>query len=174
MGGAFARGDQTELAAELLRVLRGGAEPIVFDDFALHRYDPGAGLWSPIDDSEASRIVQSFAGRPVQSGKGTDLKIDLKDVRGARALAADQAHLPEFFHAGPSGLAFKNGFVEVTAGGVEPHPHSPKHRARFGYSFDYVGNVAAPMFLKFLYDLFRDDGDREEKICLLQEFFGRA
>jgi putative DNA primase/helicase len=110
---------------------------------------------------------------------GTDgpkpLKIKLGDVKGAIALAHHQVSDVEFFTNAPDGIAFSNGFVRVSAAGTVIEPHSPDHRARFAYPFPYDPVIAAPKrWLKFLYGIFRDDADREERVMLVHEFFGGA
>ena len=169
-GPVFSRGDHVELAVNLLAHLEGTGEPVIFDAGALHRYEPARGLWTPIESTELSTVSQSFAGAKLDTGR--PLKIRASDISGAVQLASARATRRDFFTGGPIGLAFANGFVEVTGDAIRMRPLSPENRARFGYSFDFSANGASKPWLQFLQDLFRDEDDREERIAFLQEFFG--
>lgn len=165
----FALGDHVEIGRALVTELRGIAD-VVFDEGRPWTYTP-SGRWEAIDRAHESRIVQGFAGSP-KLPNNSPLRIKASDVSGAIALAHDQIAKPGFFLGAPPGLVFSNGFVKVSARGVEILEHSAEHRARTGYPFEYVGNVCAKRWLAFLYSVFRDDDDREEKIVCLQEFLG--
>lgn len=167
-GVEFVRGDHAELAGMLLGRLPG--EP-VHDEGALYGYDDGTGLWRAIDRTEQSRVVQSFAGAALPSGKA--VRIGANDVSGTIRLAADLAAKDRFFSSAPFGLMFANGFLSVTKDGATIQPHAPEHRARFGYPFDYQPRTPT-LFLGFLAALFRDDADRAERITFTQEFFGSS
>src|ERR1019366_6567270 len=124
--------------------------------------------------AEQSRTVQSFAGTTVEAKRPKQLQVRAPDVNGALKLAGHQAARTNFFADAPRGLVFTNGFVTVTSKGVELLAHAPENRARFSYLFPYAGPAQAPLFMTFLRALFRDDQDCEEKILLLQEFFGAS
>ena len=80
--------------------------------------------------------------------------------------------VPEFFSQALPGVAFTNGFVTVSSQGIQVLPHSPDHRATFGFPFSFHPTTPAPWFSKFLHDIFVEDLDAVEKCCLLQEFVG--
>lgn len=169
----FLRGDHVEIAERLIEILRvhaGGH--VVADEGMIYAYDSKRGVWTETSASEQSRIVQSFAGCSIAKGdRAVPLKVQASDVAGAIKLAADQVGRPSFFADGRKGIAFTNGFAEVTAAGVRMHTHSPDHRTRFAYAFPYEKTVAK-RFLTFLESIWRDDPDKHEKIALLQEFGG--
>ena len=167
------RGDHVELAERLLQTLGMDHDPLVGDEARIHGYDAKIGTYRPVDPSRLSCVVQGFAGTPIEDSK-KPLAIRASDVSGAVRLAYDRVASPGFFAAAPAGLAFTNGFVRVSAAGVERVAHSPDHRARFAYGFDYAGNRPPVEFLRFLHALFRDDPDREEKIVCLQEHLGAS
>lgn len=167
------RGDHVELAEHLLKNIRNAHDPIVGDEARIHGYDAKLGIYKPIDPSRLSCIVQGFAGAEVDCQK-KPLTIRSGDVSGAIKLAYDRVAAPSFFATAQPGLAFANGFVSASAAGVELTAHSPNHRARFAYAFDFAGNRPPIAFLKFLHALFRDDTDREEKIACLQEHLGAS
>jgi P4 family phage/plasmid primase-like protien len=169
----FQRGDHVEIAEQLLAKLGGDFGRVIGDEARIHGYAASSGIFKPVDPSQLSRIVQGFAGSQVVGGK-RPLSIRAQDVSGAVRLAYDRVAEPGFFAWGTPGLAFANGFVSVAMDAVKLVPHSPDHRARFAYGFDYAGNAPPLSFLKFLHSLFRDDSDREEKIFCLQEMLGAS
>ncbi|MGO9835104.1 MAG: phage/plasmid primase, P4 family [Polyangiaceae bacterium] len=173
--GAFRRGDHVELAERMLLRVEGDGPPSVFDDLALHRYEPASGLWRILSDGQQSCIVQTFAGATIRGNTPKPLKIKSSDVSGARTLAAHRREKLGFFADAPRrGIAFANGFVMVDAEGVKTTPHDPENRVRYGYDFAYEAGIAPVRWLKFLHGVFRDDEDREEKMAFVQEFFGAA
>jgi hypothetical protein len=167
------RGDHVELAEHLLVQLRAQTNPLVGDEARIHGYRSDTGIYKPLDPSRLSVIVQGFAGATV-AGSTRPLSIRATDVNGVTRLAYDRIAEPGFFAGARPGLAFANGFVSVSADGPVLMPHSPEHRARFAYGFDYAGNVPPKALLAFLHALFRDDHDREEKILCLQEHLGAS
>ncbi len=170
----FHRGDQVELAERLLAcLLNEKCTPLVGDENELFGYRPALGLWLVIPRQEQSKILQTFAGAPVR-GRTESLRMSDFDIRGAARLAYDRKAEPGYFSAAPAGLAFANGFVTVTASGVSLAAHSPDHRARLGFPFDYVRHPSAPGFLSLLEALFRDDADKNQKIAALQEHAGAS
>jgi P4 family phage/plasmid primase-like protien len=170
----FQRGDQVELAGRMLARLHAeNGTLIVGDGGELFRYGRTSGLWTVVARGEQSRIAQTFAGAAV-AGKSEPLRVSAFDVRGAMTLAYDQVAEPGYFDTAPGGLAFANGFVSVSKTGIELTSHSPAHRARHGFPFDYVHNPSIPSFLRFLDDLFRDDVDKNQKIAALQEHAGAS
>jgi hypothetical protein len=151
----FQRGDHVELAGHMLARLHAeDRASVVGDEGELFRYSPATGLWAIVSHGEQSRIAQSFAGAAVV-GRTEPLRVSAFDVRGAMTLAQDQVAQPGYFSAMPAGLAFANGFVSVSQTGTEIASHSPVHRARHGFDFDYVRDSPIPLFLRFLDDLFR-------------------
>ena len=148
------------------------AGPVVYCEGSVFRFSSVTGIYQPVPDADQSCIVQGFAGCTRSDGKTVKLKAS--DVRGAVALAHDRIEDVSFFTQAPPGLAFANGFVRVTAEGVTLSDHAPEHRARIAYPFPFERGAAPMRWLSFLYSVFRDDADREERIALVHEFFGGA
>ncbi len=170
----FQRGDHVELAGRMLARLHAeNRTSVVGDEGELFGYSPATGLWAVVSHGEQSRIAQGFAGAIV-AGRTEPLRVSAFDVRGAITLAYDQVAQPGYFSATPAGLAFANGFVSVSQTGTEIASHSPVHRARHGFEFDYLRDSPIPLFLCFLDDLFRDDADKSDKIAALQEHAGAS
>ena len=173
-GAPWMRADHVEIARHALSELQGSGPPLVFDDGSLHRYERD-GLWRTVDDAQISRVIQGFSGTWIET-EGAALDLRAGDVGGATKLAQHRVQDVGFFAKARPGLVFRNGFVEVLPDRDRPvvRGHSPDHRARFAYGFDYEHGRATPRWLAFLLALFRDDADREERILLLHEFFGGA
>ena len=171
----FERGDHVELGECMLARLEGDGPRTVFADLDLHKYNPASGLWHPIQVAAQSCTIQDFAGATVVGPKPRKLRIRAPDVSGARTLAAHRREQIDFFFEAPRGIVFTNGFVQVSADeGVRLRSHAPENRARHGYDFAFESGATPLAWLKFLYALFRDDEDREEKILFVQEFFGAS
>jgi P4 family phage/plasmid primase-like protien len=168
----FDRGDHVELAEALVSVL-GAAVDVVGDEGKVWRYNAETGRYAEIDRASQSRAVQSFAGAACGE-KGKALTLDAKDVYGAMRLAYDRVAVQDFFANAPAGTVFTNGFATVTANGIELRPHARENRARYGFAFELSSSSLAPKHLKFLYDVWAPDADREEKVLLWQEFGGAA
>lgn len=169
-GESFDRGDHVELGERMLERLRGDGPELVHAEGELYRYGVGTGLWTPVDEGEQSREVQSFAGSWV--GKRT-LKIKLGDVSGSMKLAHHRVADRDFFATAPAGIAFTASYVQVLPSGeIEQREHSPEHRARFAYPFGYRATPQPARLLAFLGEVFRDDDDKEQKIALVQEYVG--
>jgi P4 family phage/plasmid primase-like protien len=168
--GTFERGDHVEIAGRLVSTLR-ETSPTVYADGKMYAYSDDCGIFEAVDPARMSRIVQSFAGSPVGE-KGKTLALKASDVHGAIKLAGDQAAEPEFFASAHRGIAFADGFVEVTHENIIKREHSPDHRARFVYGFEYVETAAPTRLLEFFVQVFRGDDDRAEKIRLVQEYLG--
>lgn len=168
------RGDHVELASELLDRLPSDATPIA-DLGSLHTYRAAAGVWCAVDRSDASRIVQGFAGCAVGYGdKPKPMRIRAGDVGGAITLAQDQVARPGFFDDATPGLAFSNGFVRLDGNRIAFEPHSPEHAARFSYAFHFDAAAPRSRWLACLADAFKGDDDAADKIACLQEFAGAS
>jgi len=162
------------LAVALLEELR-GQQPVelVYDVGETHQYNPRTGIWEPISPDEQSRRVQAFAGLQV-FGKKRPLCISAGAVHGTIQLARARIAQPRFFKDAPSGLTFRNGFVQIGATGVVLHPHSHEHRSTLSLPFDYDPNSPCPRWRQFLEEVFRGDTDATAKCDCLQEFFGAS
>lgn len=171
----FERGSHVELAKAMLQELEsvadGKLKVPIYDEGALYRYDPSRGIWARVDDDDAGKIVQGFDG--FHAGKNY-LKLKENDVKGALSCARREAKMDRFFADAPPGLAFRNGLVQVKSdGSIDLVAHSPDHRVRFAYEFDYLGDEPA-RFLETLQGMFKPDADADAKIQLIGEFAGTS
>lgn len=170
-GGArdFERGDHVELAKHLIFTFPPEGQRS-FTEGEFYAYDK-SGVFLAVDRAQLSRTVQDFAGSAVGD---KDLSIKAADVKGTITLASDQLADPEFFQKARPGIAFANSFVQVTADGVVEVEHSPEHRARVAYDFDYQPSEQPVRLLAFFSQVFRDDDDAPEKTAFLQELGGMS
>ncbi len=173
---AFERGDHVELAARLVESLASsgpaGATPAVYSDGHVWKYDEQEHIYRPIDPRVLRRMVHQYAGATVLSGKNSKLRINAGS--GVITVAQDQLYQEDYFADAPIGLTFANGFLTVTEGEAKLVGHSPAHKARFRYPFDYNQEAMPNRFLQFLAQVFRDDTDAADKIKLLQEYVGAS
>lgn len=102
------------------------------------------------------------------------LKVNASLASGVITVAQDQLYQENYFADAPVGLTFANGFLTVTEGEAKLVGHSPAHKARFRYPFDYNQEAMPNRFLQFLAQVFRDDTDAADKIKLLQEYVGAS
>jgi putative DNA primase/helicase len=176
----FERGDETEIGIALLDAFadkdRHGKlrhESLVFDEGSLYRFDRSEGIWLKPTEKEQTLVVQGFAGSPLATGNST-LKINSKTEQGAIRLAHRRVKDDGFFSDAPVGFAFKNGFVEVSAEGLNLRQHQGDDRARYKFEFDFLPSPRTDRWLNFLDDLFINDVDKTERIAFLQEFLGAS
>lgn len=173
----FERGDHVELAGKLIESLTcmgpAGATPAVYADGHVWRYDELEHIYRPIDPRVLRQIVHQFAGTMVHSGeKPRPLKVNAGLASGVITVAQDQLYEVDYFSNALMGLTFANGFVTVAQHEINVRGHSPAHRARFRYAFNFDHNAVPSKFLEFLGQVFRDDSDAEDKRKLLQEYIG--
>jgi len=164
------RGDQVELADLLVATLGS----VVADEGQQWRYVPERGLYERIERDEQSRIVQSFAGRPVSRGKdkSVPLRIGASDVAGSIQLASHRTARKDFFANAPAGIAFADCFLALTPTGLEKRPHHEGNRARAAYPFAFDEAASPAETRALLAATFEGEADAEERIAFLQEFWG--
>jgi len=167
----FRRGDHVEIATQLVSDLN-ELGPTIYTDGMVYRYTSESHVYSPIEPLDLRKMVHQYAGTMVIKGKEPKpLMVSAGLVEGVRTVAHDRLHRADFFAGARTGLTFANGFVAADG---SLHDHSPEHRARFAYPFDFAPNASPKRFLNFLDQVFEGDPDREQKISLLQEYIGTA
>lgn len=171
---SFRIGDAAEISKKLEREARDG-QPLVFDQGALHRYNPDTGLWQNLPEHELSQIVQEYSGAPVfydPEKKPTKLKISGTAKRDAVELLHDRHTRPGFFDEAPDGLMLQDTFLRVVDNDLHEETPSQEHRARVGVNVPYQPDAEAPLFDEYLRSIFEGDEDAEAKRQLLLEFCG--
>jgi phage/plasmid-associated DNA primase len=170
-GPHFKLGDHAEIAAHLFAKYTVGPVAPIYDEGALHAYDPERGVWTAISDDKLSQDIQTLSGAAV--GEKRQLLITNALIHGTVQCLIAKVRSPGFFAAAPrDGVAMRNGYARVTASGVDSEAHSPDHRQRHHYAFDYKLGQRPRRFIECLEYAFRGDDDAQQKIDLLQEFAG--
>lgn len=166
--------DHAELAGALIEHLRkkSGVD-VVFDRGSLYTYASVTGVWQEVKPAEISRVIQSWSNKPTRDDV---LRVSDTTVKGVTSLACDLPagdHGEGFFGEAPKGIAFANGFVQVTADGFAVLPCSPDNRQVYALPYAYDPNAQAPRWHRFLDEVFALDGpEAPEKARLLAQFAG--
>jgi P4 family phage/plasmid primase-like protien len=167
-------GSDVEVGQRTLDLLRQDDVPIVFDRGEFYRYAAAMGIWQPLPRAEIERTVHRFDGASCTDGDGKLYKANQPRVVGAVARAAAIAEKTGFFAAAPPGLAFMNGFLNVSADGARLMPHSPDHRVTVGLSMSYDPAARPHRHERYLSEVFAPDdpADADAKKQLIQQFVG--
>lgn len=171
------RNSEVRFATFAIAELAKNVDWIVSTDGRLHLYDDATGVWSPLDQQSVHGVIASMldgAGVRMADGQTGEIKMSWQRVRGTyQAMLCDNAiYRPGFFSEAPPGIAFRNGFVRVTADGISLDPHSPDNRCRQALPSDYNADAESPAWLTLLNSVFEGDVDASEKKLFLQEFAG--
>jgi P4 family phage/plasmid primase-like protien len=151
---------------------------LVGDLGELHYYDAGDGVWRVAPREFLGVQINSFDGTRIVDEYGTPTKkrveINEHKIKGVINRLYDEVCHPAFFDSAPFGIQFTNGFLVVDATGATLKQHSRDHRARFALPYAWDPNAKAPLFEKYLSDVFEGDDDAEQKRAALQEWSGGA
>ncbi|MDB4963958.1 MAG: hypothetical protein JWP01_3957 [Myxococcales bacterium] len=140
----------------------------------LHYYDPSDGVWHVVPREFIGVQINSYDGTPINGNPNKLVEIKDHRIKGIINRLYDEVYHPDFFGEARSGIQFSNGFLVVDACGATLKPHSPDHRARFALPYAWDPSAKAPMFEKYLGDVFDGDDDAEAKRAALQEWSGGA
>lgn len=139
-----------------------GVAPVFCGGF--YKYDVGSGVWRFWPESSIKAELQSLHRKVT--------KVSRYQMNGAVEVMQVLCMNDSFFSGASSGVCCSNGFVEVSPKGSAIVPHSPNHRARFGYNHVFDSTRRPDEFLAFLREVWAPDKDREDKIKSLAEFLG--
>lgn len=170
----FSRGDSVEIAGRLIEDLtEEGGELPVHDLGKVYGYRPDSGLWSEVPREAQSQRLQSYAGKPVMTERGTrSLRLNYSQIAGAMDAARDQLHRPGYFRHRTLGVHLLNGFLHFDGDALVLRPHSAGYRCLHGIPMTHDRDASCERFQAFLNGLFVEDEDGFEKIAFLQEFVG--
>lgn len=121
-----------------------------------------SGYWVNLDEqADILRLITEFFGPHVQ----------LKDVFGLCGLLKVTCVVKGCeFKPNQNFVCFRNGALDMTT--YQLVPHDPAMHLRSGRNVDWDENAQAPVFEKFLIDVFLDDQDRDQKIQFVREWMG--
>ncbi len=146
-------------------------ENAVFTEEQVYVYASKAGHWKVKERAELEQLVHSFKGAPILS-TGQELKIQDNTVFGTINRAKAQAAKVDFFKDAVPGIGFRNGFFRADT--LQLVPHSPQHKARHTYDFDYDPASAEPteVLEVFRTKQWREVPDLEQRLLFLPEWCG--
>jgi len=144
------------------------------------------GVWRKREEEDLVNAIANLNGAPVFKGVINDEE-RYKKLR-VPAPGAVLTYLKTstnsweqgkgFFNDAPTGVAIGDAFVEAVMGdrsgelavvNLEPH-----HKVRARFDFDYDPSAEAPMFARYIEDIWGHCEDRDDREKLLQEFVGAA
>lgn len=120
------------------------------------------GYWKPLNDISD---VQSAVAQFLASG-ATVSKV--RALFGMLKLSC--AVREEEFKPKPNCVCFLNGVLNLETS--EIMPHSPHYHLQSGRNVNWDESAEAPVFEKYLQDVFRDDDDKDIKIQFVKEWMG--
>ena len=177
----WARGDDVELGADLVRRL-GGRRRAVYTEDAFWQCD-GSSWWKR--EAPAVRVAaQAYAGTYVRRGKDKDgepkvapLAMSQSRVYGVAGAAADRVSQEDFFTVAPIGAAFGSRFVKAAGGRVQIEELSAEHRVRSTHvsSWELDEATAKPPFAdRILDETWSGCDDLEDRKLFLWRWLGLA
>jgi len=151
--------------------------PAARDLGEMWEYNRDLGVWQEIPEVYIQKLIQKFDGKLYGNDPEDPNVLSLSDskvngIYNQLKLRPPMDFQDGFFDEERIGIAFQNGFVTTDGNHVKLMNHSPAHRARHGFDFEYDPDAKAPRFRDFLQEIFYNDDQRDQKIQLLQEFIG--
>lgn len=120
------------------------------------------GYWMALlDHADVKKSIARFYGSDAKPSKVSDLYGMLRLTCSVKS--GD-------FKPDTNYVCFQNGALDMTT--FELVPHSPHFHLRSGRPAVWYVDAKSPTFEKFLYDVFRDDKDRGEKMQFVLEWMG--
>jgi P4 family phage/plasmid primase-like protien len=127
-------------------------------------------IWIPAGSGPLELKVHELDGAPY--GQKGSYKANQGRVTGAVKRAATLVAKPTFFDEATPGIAFQNGFLQVSGAEMCFEELTPLHCATTVLPFHYDPAAECPRWERFLTEVFRDDEDFVDKITLLRQFVG--
>ncbi len=142
-----------------------GADNLLFAESHFWRWD--GTVWRRRVDMDVSREV-------IATLSASQEKITNPLVESVTGLIRKEAFRPDHhFNIGsPDVVNTLSGELELTATGWAIQPHRREHYRTTLIPVRYDPAAQAPRFVQFLYDVFRDDPDRDAKIVCVLELLG--
>ena len=160
-----ARREDDHLAHARATIKTIGPENILFAQSHFWRWD-GA-VWRRRVDMDVSRDV-------IATLSASQEKVTNPLVESVTGLTRKETYRPDHvFNIGsPDVVNTPGGELELTASGWTIHPHRREHYRTTLVPVRYDPDAQAPAFVQFLYDIFRDDPDRDARIVCVLELLG--
>jgi putative DNA primase/helicase len=126
------------------------------------------GVWTQQDDRAIKQAVQQRLSREASIDVQAALVNGVTDVLKTEIFEQDH----EFNRGNPETVNCLNGELELDAGGWQLRPHCREHYRTTQIPVAHDPTADAPQFQAFLWQVFRDDPDREEKTRAVLELMG--
>ncbi|UVI39110.1 phage/plasmid primase, P4 family [Qipengyuania spongiae] len=156
--------DDLELAQAVLQNI--GPEHLVFADGFAWSWDP-CGVWRKLNPIAVKQAIQAhFSQRkiPIKASRITAVA----DVLKTHVFRTDHQ-----FNIGPKdAVNCRNGELELVDRAWRFVPHRREHYRTTQVPVVYSPETDAPLWDRFLADIFRDDTDRAEKVQALHQLIG--
>jgi P4 family phage/plasmid primase-like protien len=176
----FRVGSEVEVTNYVLAQLE-SLGPVVADRGSLWRYSASDGVWRKLADNAVARGVADLDGAWIHVGVKKDgtptlkpLKVSAPFAEHGETLARMLRAEPGYFDRAAAGVAFRNGFLRVSAGGVTLETLTLEHRVRERLEVEYRPGATPRRWLAFLESLFLPDDDAGDKIAFLRQWLGIA
>ncbi len=142
-----------------------GRDNILFAESHLWRWD--GTVWRRIDDIAVSQAV-------IATLSASEERITNALVESITGLIRKETFKPDHrFNVGsPDVVNTLTGELELKAGGWALHPHRREHYRTTLIPVQYDPGAQAPRFVQFLWDVFRDDDDANDKIVAVLQLVG--
>ncbi|MCD2183504.1 phage/plasmid primase, P4 family [Rhizobium sp. GN54] len=156
--------DHLELARKAVASI--GAENIIHAGQFTWKFD-ARGVWKQCDDRELKQRVQLTLA-------AEHYAVTAARVSGVTDVLKNDIHKPahEFNLGKPESVNCLNGELELIDGRWVLHPHRRDQYRTTQIPVSYDPDATAPLFERFLLDIFRDDPDRDDKIRVVLEMMG--
>lgn len=174
----FMHRSEVEFSKWCVREIVDEAEDLVHDQGTLRRYNSTTGVWEEIPDTELHKLVASLDRAHIYTGRDKDGKPKISKLAVSNSMTDSVTKLVNKlcyeqgkFAEAPPGIAFRNGFVRITAKGPVLEPFSREHCAVTRVDFDFDPKAKSPIFDAFLADVLTGT-DSDDKIRFQWEFMG--
>jgi putative DNA primase/helicase len=156
--------DQLAMARAIIEQI--GPDNILSADTGVSGWDP-AGVWRQLDDRTTRQMVQ--VRLPDQADE-----VSAALVAAVTDLMRTEIHRPfHTFNVGnPETVNCLNGELELTPTGWELVPHRREHYRTTQIPVAFDPTATAPLFLRFIEQIFQGDPDALDKAQAILEMFG--
>lgn len=160
--------DDTTIADEMAKSLRGDSELATHTDAKFWCYKPGTGTYEIVQEVDLRNVLLDLQ-QVVRAGRSR-IRISGRKAQNIVKTLADRLHNPTFFKEARKGVAVANGFLSFQHGPLELEEKSPVNRARLFVPLNYDESAETIAIDHFTNDAFVEP----ELIDLAFEFAGIA
>lgn len=180
MGGDQRTVAVVDICRRVIRGIRGASESFVHCDGRFWLYGPG--YHYPVGQDWITSAVLAYDGaegknevdgKPARFRYDAASRVSAPNILGD-LLRASQLHVQGRYFDAP--LAIPLGDCSLALDGFYPTPHSPEHRASWGYDVDYDPDAVPELLISVMRDWFAglDDSERDARIMALRQYAGHT